>query len=391
MKVAVIGLGLMGPTLAIDCLSNEDVDQVLLVDIDENRLKKVAKDLDNPSRLRTIVQDVNDVEGLARNLKGYNVAYIALLHPLNIKAIEGAIKAGAHAVDLSEPTKEEAEEIDSAAKNAGVTIIPGCGVEPGLTEMLAAYGMDMLDTVDSVDFWCGGIPQDPKPPLDYKIVFGGPYLPLWPGKVKVIDDGKEHMVKRYTLAEPITFKGIERELECFYDGFPETLYEIDKFKDVKHCAEKTVRYAGYCEKVNFLDGLGLLSREQIGYMGQHISPFEVFSRIVHPYVRLEEGEKDITVLRVVVQGLKDGVETTYTFNMVDYYDDDKNVTSMAKTTSYTAAIVGRMLGRNEITGVGLVPPCKIIRGQTFEKLLGELSSRGVIVEQVVSKRLNLPT
>jgi lysine 6-dehydrogenase len=76
--------------------------------------------------------------------------------------------------------------------------------------------------------------------------------------------------------------------------------------------------------------------------------------------------------------------------MVDYYDDDKNVTSMAKTTCYTAAIVGRMLGRNEITGLGLIPPSKIIRGKNFEKLLDKLASRGVNIEQVVSKRLNLP-
>lgn len=385
MKIAVIGLGLMGPTVAMDCLSSDDVSQVLLVDIDENRLNQVAGDLGNPARLITIVQDVNDVEALARNLKGYNVTFIALLHPLNVKAIEGAIKAGTHAVDLSGPTEEEAQKINSAAKKAGVAVVSGCGVEPGLTEMLATFGMDMLDTVNSVDFWCGGIPQNPKPPLNYKIVFGGPYLPLRPGKVKVIEDGEESIVKRYTLGEPIKFEGIDRELECFYDGFPETLYEIYKFKDVKHCSEKTVRYAGYCEKVNFLDELGLLSREPIDFMGQQINPFKIFSKIVHPKVRLEEREKDITVLRVIVQGFKEGEDTTFTFNMVDYYDDDKNVTSMAKTTSYTAAIVGRMLGRNEIAGVGLVPPCKIIRGKTLEKLLSELASRGVNIEQVVSK------
>jgi len=189
------------------------------------------------------------------------------------------------------------------------------------------------------------------------------------------------MVKRYTPVEPIKFEGIERELECFYDGFPESLYEIDKFKNVKHCAEKTVRYAGYCEKVNFLDGLGLLSREPIEYLGQQINPFEVFSKIVHPAVRLEEGEKDITVLRVIVEGVKDGEKTTYTYDMVDHYDDDKGIISMAKTTSYTAAIVGRMLGRRELTGEGLINPCTLVRGKNFEVLLSELASRGVNIEQ----------
>jgi lysine 6-dehydrogenase len=194
------------------------------------------------------------------------------------------------------------------------------------------------------------------------------------------------MVKRYTLGEPIKFQGIDKELECFYDGFPDSLYEIDKFRDVKNCSEKTVRYAGYCNKVNFLDELGLLSRKPINYQGQEISPFEIFSKIVHPKVKLEERERDITVLRVIVDGLKDDKKTTYTFNMVDYYDDDKGITSMAKTTSYTAAIVGRMLGRKELKGTGLIPPCKLIRGKTFEVLLSELVSRGVTIEQSVSMK-----
>ncbi|MHA2394872.1 MAG: saccharopine dehydrogenase C-terminal domain-containing protein, partial [Promethearchaeota archaeon] len=275
MKVAVIGLGLMGPTLAMDCLSSDDVDQVLLIDIDKDRLNKVVEDFGKPSNLKMVVQDVEDTERLAKNLKGYDVALVALLRPYNIKAIEGAIRAGVHAVDLSGPTEKEAKELDLAAEKEGVVVVPGCGVEPGLTEMLASYGMDKLDTVNSVDFYCGGIPKDPKPPFDYKIVFGGPYLPLWPGNVKVIEDGEERFVKRYSLGEPIKFQGIERELECFYDGFPDTLYEIDKFRDVTHCAEKTVRYAGYCEKVNFLDELGLLSRKPIEYKGQEINPFEI--------------------------------------------------------------------------------------------------------------------
>jgi lysine 6-dehydrogenase len=383
MKVAVIGLGLMGPTLAKDCLSSDDVDQILLIDIDEDRLNKVAKDLGKPSHVKTAVQDVNDTNGLSRTIKGYDVALIALLYPYNVKAIRGATRAGVHSVDLSGPSEEEAKELDKEAKKEGVAIVPGCGVEPGLTEMLATYGMDKLDTVETVEFYCGGIPETPKPPLDYKIVFGGPFLPLWPGQVKVLEDGKETTVKRYTTGNPIKFQGIERELECFYDGFPDSLYEIDKFKDVKNCSEKTVRYAGYCDKVNILDEFGLLSRKPIDFKGQEINPFEIFSKIVHPKVRLEERERDITVLRVIVEGEKDSENKSYTFNMVDRYDDGKGVTSMAKTTSYTAAIVGRMLGRNELTGTGLIHPCKMVRGKNFEVLLSELASRGVNIEQAV--------
>ncbi len=386
LKIAVLGAGLMGPALAMDCLESPEVEEVLLVDIDEERLRRVAGRLGSPPKLKTLVQDVRERRGLVEALRGYDVVGIALLRWLNVDAVWAAVEAGVHAVDLASAPEKDWGEINASALRAGVTVIPGCGVEPGLVDVLAAYAMDMLDSVESVRIWCGGIPRDPKPPLDYKIVFGGPYLPLRPGMVKVLEGGEERYVKRYTLGEPICFDGIDRPLECFYDGFPQTLYEVEKFRDVKSCSEMTVRYAGYCEKVNFLDECGLLSREPIVFEGREIIPFEVFSRIIYPKVRLEEGERDITVLRVVVEGSKEGSETCYTFDMVDHYDEAKGVTSMAKTTSYTAAIVARMIGRGEITERGLVPPVRVIRGELARRLLRELRERGVLVKEVSTAR-----
>ena len=386
MKIAVLGAGLMGPAIVMDCVKSDEVEEVLLIDIDRDKLNRTVAKLGNPVKLKTLVQDVTDHKGLSEALRGYDVVGIALLRWLNVDAMWGAIDAGVDAVDLSGPAEKDWEEINGAAEKAGVTIIPGCGVEPGLSDMLAAYGMDMLDSVETVDIWCGGIPQEPKPPLGYKIVFGGPYMPLRPGMVKVIEDGEVRHVKRYTLGEPVCFEGSDRVLECFYDGFPDTLYEVEKFKGVKRCTEKTVRYPGYCEKVNFLDECGLLSRESIDFMGREVVPFEVYSKIIYPKVRLEEDEKDITVLRVMVEGVKDSCDVCYTFDMVDFYDEERGVTSMAKTTSYTAAIVARMLGRGDISEKGLVPPVRVVRGDLFHRLLRKLAERGVTIKQTTTKR-----
>ncbi len=384
MKTVVIGAGLTGPAITKDCLEDQGVEEVLLVDIDAERLNHVAEELGNPAKLKTIVQDVTDREGLANVLKGYDAAGVALLRPLNTHAIWGAIDAGVGVVELSEPGDADVEAIDAAAKEAGVAIIPGCGVEPGLTDVLAAHGMDMLDSVEAVDIWCGGIPEDPQPPLEYKIVFGGPYLPLRPGKVKVIEDGGIRYRNRYSLGEPPSFEGIDRPLECFYDGFPETLHLVEKFEGVQRCTEMTVRYEGYCGKVDFLEECGLLSREPIEYRGGELVPFPAFSKIIHPKVRLEEGERDITVLRVKVKGEKDGRETLYTYDMVDRYDDEERVTSMAKTTSYTAAIVARMMARGEFDETGYVAPVRVIRGEKMDDLLAALDARGVKITKTVT-------
>lgn len=386
MRVVVLGAGLMGPTIAMDCAESDEVERVLLIDIDKVRLSKVEKDVGKPSKLRTLVQDVTDRHGLVESLKDCDVACIALSRWLNVEVMWGAIEAGVHVVDLSGPAREDWETIDQEAERAAVTVIPGCGLEPGLTDMLAAYGMDMLDTVKSVDIWCGGIPRDPEPPLGYKIVFGGSYLPLQSAMVKIVKDGTVKEVSRYTLDDPVRFKGINLPLECFYDGFPETLYGLEKFKGVRQCASRTVRYSGFCDKVKFLEECGFLSREPIEFNGRKVVPFEVFSKIIYPKVRFEEGEKDIIVLRVVVEGVKDGCQTCYTFEMVDFYDDDRGITSMSRTTSYTAAIVARMLGSGDISGTGLCPPVKIVRGRLFRRLLEKLAERGIRVTEALTTK-----
>jgi lysine 6-dehydrogenase len=392
MKVAVIGAGLMGPTLAMDCLNSDDVSEVLLIDIDERRLSEVMESFGNPSRLRILNQSVLDRDGLINALSGFDVAAVALPMFEPLRLIEntwwGAIEAGVNVVDLAGPgglAGSDTTSLSKAAEKAGVTIVPGCGVEPGLAEMLSAYGMDLLDTVESVDIWCGGLPVNPRPPLNYKIVFGGKQLPLWPGKLKVILDGQEAEVDRYELSGPIEFEGIDHPMEAYYEGFPKTLYGVEKFDQVMRCTESTVRYAGYCEKVNFLADCGLLSREPIIHKGQEIVPFDVFNEIIYPLVELKEGEKDLTVQRVKVCGKKDGTSMTHIFDMVDFYDDENGITSMAKTTSYTAAIVSRMLGSKRIDKPGIAPPAHIVRGKLMQELLEELSIRGVVVEHNTKK------
>jgi lysine 6-dehydrogenase len=384
MKVAIIGAGLMGPTIAKDCLKDVDVEEVLVIDIDKSKLDNFKESLTNTSKLKTVIQDVSDRKSLAKILGGYNVVAIALLQPLNIDAIWGAINAGVNIVDLSSVRAEDIEMIDKAALQSEIIVVGGCGVEPGLTEILSTHGMDNLDTVDSIEIWCGGLPVNPKPPLNYKIVFGGPYLPLRPGKVKVIENGEEKFVDRYELAKTASFKGIDRPLEAFYDGFPETLYQIDKFKEVKNCFEATIRYSGYCDKIKFLTECGLLSREAIKYNKGEIVPFKIFSEIIYPKVKLEDGEQDVTLLKVNVRGEKKGHNTAYTYDMVDFYDDKKKITSMAKTTSYTAAIVMKMIGAELIKEKGYVSAGKAIRGELFHKLIRELAKRDVIIKQITN-------
>ena len=70
------------------------------------------------------------------------------------------------------------ESLRNTVQSAGTLAIFGCGVEPGLTEIMARHAAEQMDTVDELHIKCGGIPEEPGPPLGYKIVFGGRSLPL---------------------------------------------------------------------------------------------------------------------------------------------------------------------------------------------------------------------
>jgi len=64
---------------------------------------------------------------------------------------------------------------------------------------------------------------------------------------------------------------------------------------------------------------------------------------------------------------KDGHKTTISYEMVDYFDDQYNVTSMARTMAFPASIVP--LAKEEVDQKGVVPPELVFRGKRTGKFL----------------------
>jgi lysine 6-dehydrogenase len=116
-----------------------------------------------------------------------------------------------------------------------------------------------------------------------------------------------------------------------------------------------------------------------------VGDFEVYPLEVSWAVlgkKLAEGDpRDMTVMRVIAKGRKGSV----VYDMVDRYDEKNGVSSMGKTTAYTASIVTQMLGSGELRGKGVIPPEVAIRGKRVEKLLSELDRRGVRVKRTAGR------
>ncbi|MBL7079204.1 saccharopine dehydrogenase NADP-binding domain-containing protein [Candidatus Bathyarchaeota archaeon] len=388
-KIMVLGCGLMGPTVARDCVESGEVSKVVIGDIDEKKLEKAKKSIANP-KLETAKLSVTDHDGLVERLKGFDVVVNATASRFALGVLEAAMEAGVNVVDLSGGVYPLEGEIYGKVEAAGITAIPGCGVDPGLIDIVSGYGMDLMDEVEGVYFACGGLPKDPEPPLDYKIVFGGTRMPIRPGKVPVILEGERVQVDRYDDLEPVYLEGL-KDMEAFYDGFPSSLLVLCEERGVKTFKAKTIRYEGFVDKLMFLLDLGVIGDAPVEYGGQEIVPLDFFHELIYPIVKFDEaeGDRDITVLLVRVEGKKGDSEIAVNYEMVDYYDEEKGVTSMAKTTGYTAALIARMLARGDIKEKGIHWPVRLIRGELFDELMKGLRERGVEVIENILKITDL--
>jgi lysine 6-dehydrogenase len=274
----------------------------------------------------------------------------------------------------------ELADLKRGVEAAGELVVLGCGVEPGLTEIWARYLAEKLDRVDELDIKCGGIPEHPMPPLGYKIVFGGRKLPLREEDAYIVENGELKLVPRYSGVERVSFPGVG-ECEAWHEGFMPWLMDLEALKGLKLGTQKTVRWPGYAAKVTVLKELGLLSEEPVEVDGVSVAPKRLVDAVLYPRVRLEEGERDITLFRVEAIGEKEGVLRRYKVEMVDRYDDLLGFTSMARTTAFTGAIVARMIARGEIKAKGLFTPEQVITGPLLDRLLTELAAVNVRFEE----------
>ena len=387
MKILVVGSGLMGPAAAYNAMSDPQVSQVTLADMSQPQLdlaKKKLSSMKGAEKLATTVLDLNDQAASTRLMAGFDAIVAALPKQAIGAGIRAAMAVKKPWVDLSWPPDPEVPALKQEVERAGGLVIPGCGVEPGLTEIMTRYLAEKLDRVDEVHIKCGGIPEKPTPPLGYKIVFGGRQMPLRNYDARVVENGALKPVARYSGVELTTFSGVG-ECEAWHEGFMPWLLDLDVLKGLKVGTQKTCRWPGYAAKVTVLKEMGLLSEEPIEVDGVKVAPKKVLDAALYPRVRLEEGERDITLFRVEVMGEKDGRPRYYKIEMVDRYDEVLGFTSMARTTAFTGAIVARMIARGDLAARGWMVPEKVVTGLLFDRLVRDLTEANVLLDMTTEK------
>jgi lysine 6-dehydrogenase len=379
MRILVLGSGLMGPAAALHLMADPGVAWVVLGDRDRRRLAAVARRLTSfagAGKLEIAILDVADQVEAVRRFAEVDLVVSALPQALSTAAIRAAIAARRPLVDLTLPPAGEWPELGHRAEAAGVPVVIGCGVDPGLTEIAARHLAEKLDAVEELHLYCGGIPEKPQPPLGYKIVFGGKELPLRPTDAEVIEAGELRFVPRYSGAETLHFAGIG-ELEAYHEGFSPWLLELLALRGLRHGSQKTLRWPGYAAKVSLLRELGLLGREPVVVDGVEVTPFRLLNALLGPRVQLKRGELDITLFRVEASGVEASRPRRYRLEAVVRPDPARGLTAMARVTAFTAAITALLIGRGELREIGLLTPERAIHGALFDRLVTDLAAAGI--------------
>ena len=380
MKYAVIGAGLMGSAAAFDLAVNNPDDEILLADIDTQRATETALTIGRNVRPQEL--DVNDHEALIKVLSGANAAISAVSFTVNYQISRAAIDAGVHMCDLggNNDTVQKQLTLDSEAKKNGVTIVPNCGLAPGITSVLVMKGIKQFDEIDSIKIRVGGLPQQPRPPLNYQVLFGVEGLiNEYIERVVVISDGKVASVEPLTDLEEIHFPEPFNTLEAFNtSGGTSILPQLLEGK-VNNLDYKTIRYKGHCEKFRTLLELGFASSEPITVGSTVKTMREFFEALLRK--KLDYGGKDVVLARVTTTGLSKGLSKTLAYELVDYYDDATKMTAMMRTSAFPTSIIAQLLATGTVQMRGVLPPELCVPGDI---MITELKKRNVNIKQTVT-------
>lgn len=377
-RYVVLGAGRQGLAIAYDLGRLCQASRIILADRDPGLARRGAgrvnrllgKSLCAPARA-----DASRQPELRKLFGGADCVVSAVPYYFNLGAARAAIAAKAHFCDLGGNTGVVLRELElyDRARRAGVSVVPDTGLMPGMGNTIAVWLMDRLDRPLSVKIRCGGLPQKPRPPLNYKLVFSVEGLiNEYFGTAYVIRDGKPRGVPTFAELEEIEFPRPLGRCQAFVTSGGTSTCPWTLSGRVGDYDYKTVRYPGHYEKIKALLDLGFFGQEPVMVGGKPVVPRQLSNLLVSRKIDFPR-DRDLAVLRVSAFGTLNGKRVELRFEMIDYHDPRTGFSAMERTTGFPAAIVAHHLVRR-LAPAGAVPLELAINPEMF---MEDFKKRGI--------------
>ncbi len=366
-KIIILGAGMVGKAMAID-LSNEY--KVKSVDIDQESLNYLS----NNYEIETEILDVTNEELLSKAIKDFDLVISAVPGFLGLQTIKSVIKNKKDLVDISF-LPEGVLDLNDMAKEYGVTVIMDCGVAPGMPNIVAGYHNENMK-IENFEYMVGGLPKVRTFPFEYKAPFSPcDVIEEYTRPARYVENGKEVVKPAMSDTELIEFKEIGT-LEAFNsDGLRSLIYTLNNIPNMK---EKTLRYPGHIKMIQALKAAGFLAYEPMKFKGQEFIPFEITSEILFKAWKLNPEDQEFTIMRIVLQGEENGIKKEIVYDLYDEYDPIEKISSMARTTGFTATAAADMILNNVFNEKGMFPPELVGKNpECYKYILSYLKERNI--------------
>ncbi len=346
-RYLVLGTG-VGQAVAYALLKNSVLNIVTLADMDYERTLNIREKLCrtiNEDRICIPMRFVAGQTDAASLFKGFDVVISALPAKYNLELAEAAIIAHTNFCDLGGVVEITRETLQLSNKyhNMESSIVPDCGLMPGLGIIIAKKLMQDLGGAESIEIMVGGLPQKPRPPTFYQKVFHPEGLRhICYDPAPIVSGGEIKWVQPFSDYSQIEVPELKNFSEKF-NGRVETFvtagasvaaWSFMKW-GVNNFAEKTVRWPGF---VDFF---------------KNVSP-DQFEKMVatHVNIPVDSENPDLVWMRVTTSGGKNGFSGHKSVSLLELFDPETGLTAMQRTTGFTTAIIAEMIAEGKTkTGV----------------------------------------
>lgn len=368
MTIAVLGAGMVGRAIALDLARQYTV---TAFDRDGFNLESLKKE--NPA-IQTAGIDLLLFDEYVHFLSSFDIVVTAVPGFMGYRTLKAVIEAGKNVVDISF-FPEDALQLQKLAEEKKVTVITDCGVAPGMSNFIIGRCNEEMK-INSFACYVGGLPEERKPPFQYK----APFSPVdviqeYIRPARLVENGSIVTKPALSDRELMHFEEIG-ELEAFNtDGLRSLVFTMKNIPDMK---EKTLRYPGHLDLVLALKQSGFFETTPVRIDDTEIIPLEFTSKMLVNEWKLDPGEEEFTVMKVIVQGEKNDKPVTIEYNLLDRYDKATKTSSMARTTGYTCAAAVNLIAKAMFDEKGIFPPELVGRKKScFDFVINYLKERNV--------------
>ncbi len=360
-KVLLIGCGMQAYGAALDLIKFGNPGELILADAFPEMITKLTAFLQkhaSPQKITALKLDAADIDATAKAAQGCDLILNTAPYQYAVDITKAAIQAKVPMVDLGGDTDMVLKQLalSDEAKAAGITIIPDCGMGPGMTNITVGHAMEILDSAETIITRDGGIPLNPTPPLFYHLVFAIETLTNeYTGMTTQMRDGKMIEIAPMMEIEQCDLPVVGKVEATHGMGMLSTLPWTYEGR-VKNLENKFVRYPGHLTFLKTLRDVGFFSREEIKTEKGMFQPRAMTKAVMEKFLMPKGGEKDVSFIQTISEGTKDGKKVQIEHWICDYSDALTGLTSMQRTTGFTASIVGQMIVSGRLTQKGVLPP-----------------------------------